>query len=392
MGKAGRACAIAMKSPTELKRKLRRQWEDANTRESRLLDGEEAWPVILSIGKPSPTTLGNDLDTVKRHIESWRQTKIGEVRMQSVQYRAAAEPVDIPTHWVVRRPTEWIVATADETIRVEFEYLSTLVANCDSCFHNLLIRRRSLWREKPIQEVIQAAQLAMVLEPGCADGRPLRTISMVGIDTKFFERNARLVTSLLDERFDHEVSKLGLEVFLGAFIEGSHWLLLIDLDGGLLPFPKQRVSGADLAKAGIPGRRILIMENETCQHQLPRLSDTIAILGAGFDLDWTCNPVFSQKSVAYWGDIDTWGLQFLGKARSNITHLEALMMSQDIFESNRELAVIEPVVAGTGCPDGLTEIEQQLYERLLNEHRGRLEQEFLPTDVVENALRVWLKA
>ena len=381
-----------MKSPTELKAKLRRQWESASWRESRLLRVEEAWPVVLSIGKPSPQAMRSNLDAVKQHVETWRQVRLGEVRWEPVQYRAAAEPVDIPVQWIIRRPTEWVSVSADSTMRQQFEYLSELVANSNPCFHNLLVRRRSLWREKPLAEVIQATRLAMGLSPNCAAQRPLRTLSLAGIDTKFFERNSRLMTSLLDARYDGEVSRLGLEIFLGAFVESSHWLLVIDLEGSLLPFQKMRVASSDLKEVCLPGNRVLIVENESCQHQLPDLPDTIAILGAGFDLEWTRSDQLNSKSVAYWGDIDTWGLQFLGKARTNLPELKALLMSREVFESNRDSTVIEPVVAAADCPEGLVESEQQLYSQLLKEQKGRLEQEFLSTQVVEQALRRWAES
>lgn len=380
-----------MKSPVELKSRLRLQWDNANTRESRLLQPDEAWPLVLLIGKPKPRDLQDDLDAVKRHVESWRSVGIGKVTWEPVQYRATADPVELPTQWIIRRPTEWIAAVADRSVGDEFDYLSDLVANCDASFHSLLVRRRSLWRDRSREEVCQAARLTIALEPGIADGQPLRTLSLAGIDTKFFERNARLVTSLLDVRFDGEVSKIGLDIFLGAFVEGSHWLLVVDLDGDLLPFAKQRVASSDLEQVCLPGNRVLIVENESCQHQLPPLSETIAILGAGFDLGWTKNSNFDSKSVAYWGDIDTWGLQFLGTARQNIPNLSALLMNSGIFDLHCDMAVPEPVVAGTQCPPGLNDDEVLLYERLINEPRGRLEQEFLPASIVNNALTDWAR-
>ncbi|WP_418930365.1 DUF3322 domain-containing protein [Gilvimarinus xylanilyticus] len=36
--------------------------------------------------------------------------------------------------------------------------------------------------------------------PGCAEGHPLRLLTGHGVDTKFFERNGRLLVRLLDER------------------------------------------------------------------------------------------------------------------------------------------------------------------------------------------------
>ena len=104
--------------------------------------------------------------------------------------------------------------------------MATLAGQTDSLFHSLLVRKLSLWRGRLAAEVVQAARLALALSPNCAAGRPLRMLSMEGIDTKFFERNAQLATALLDVRFDGEVSRIGLESFLGAFAEGDHWLLL----------------------------------------------------------------------------------------------------------------------------------------------------------------------
>jgi hypothetical protein len=131
------------------------------------------------------------------------------------------------------------------------------------------------------------------------------------------------------------------------------------------------------------------VENESCQHQLPDIPDTIAILGAGFDLAWTSNHWLMQKRVAYWGDIDTWGLQFLAKVRTAVPHIQPLLMSQVVFAQHLASAVVERVVAGTRPPIGLTACECQLYQQLLREPLGRLEQEFLPAATVAQAVLEW---
>ncbi|MGB7326882.1 MAG: DUF3322 domain-containing protein, partial [Rubripirellula sp.] len=299
-----------MKSPSQIRVVARRQWENATLRESRLLGRGSAWPLRFSIGRPSPRKIKTALDDVKQHIEAWRQVRIGEVVWESVQYRAAATPVDIPVTWQFSKPSEWIEATGEYSVRQEFQSMATLVEQTPTEFHSLLVRRRSLWLGKPLDEVLQATRLAMAISPGCAAGQPLRTLSLEGIDTKFFERNSRLVTALLDVRFDGEVTLIGLENFLGAFREGEHWLLVIDLDGSLLPFRKMRVRSSELKDSGLPGSHLLIIENESCQHHLPAAKDTIAVLGTGFDLSWTEGQWLVTKRVAYWGDIDSWGLQF----------------------------------------------------------------------------------
>ncbi len=378
-----------MKTPAELKLKLSRQWENSATREARLLGGEDAWPVIVSIGKPKPKHMASELDAVKHHIEQWRRVKIGAVLWEAIPYRATSGAVEVPVQWKIRQPTEWIEACADRRVRGEFEAMTVFAQSADPLFHPLLIRQRSLWRHKSQEEVLQATRLALALEPGCAAERPLRALSIEGIDTKFFERNARLVTKLLDARFDGEVNRIGLETFLGALSESDHWLLVVDLDGGLLPFQKQRVRSCELRETPLPGQRLLIVENEKCQHQLPNLPNTIAVLGAGFDLSWTEGSWLEAKQIGYWGDIDTWGLKFLASARSALPHLSALMMAPETYDLYAAAAVSEPVVADTDLPPGLKPPEQELYRRLLHEPRGRLEQEFLPERYIQETIRTW---
>ncbi len=380
-----------MKSPAELKLLLRRQWENRTLRETRLLRAESSWPLRLPIGRPASKLIRMDLDAVKRHVETWRDVRIGEVVWGPIRYRAAEAAVEVPIAWLLRRPSEWIEACGKESIQRECQAMAALVEQSAEIFHPLWVRRRSLWRGKPLAEVVLAARLAMALEPGCAHGLPLRALAVEGIDTKFFERHGRLITALLDTRFDGEVDKLGLEAFLGALTEVDHWLLVVDLDGSLLPFRKQRVRSSELQDASLPGERILIIENESCQHHLPTVPGTIAVLGAGFDLAWAAGLRKAKKRIAYWGDIDTWGLQFLAKARSVIGSLEALMMSVEVYRQFRDAAVPEPVVAGTSEPTGLTPSERPLYHLLLSERRGRLEQEFLPVHFVQATILAWAR-
>ncbi len=378
-----------MKSPAELRSKLRRHWENASCREARLSGDATAWPISLSIGKPSSQKIKNQLDAVKRHIEAWRKVSVGQVIWEDIVYRHASQAVSVPVVWQLSKPSQWIDAIADVNTRAEFRDLAELVQGSHELFRSLLVRKRSLWRGKTVQEVLLATRLAMALEPGCAQGRPLRTLSMEGIDTKFFERNTKLVVALLDARYENQASELGLETFLGAPQEAEHWLLVVDLDGGLLPFEKIRIKSTDLARQGLPGERVLIVENETSQHQLCHLVGTIAVLGCGFDLNWTQASWLRDKQVGYWGDIDTWGMQFLAKAKRTVGHLESLLMDLETFEAHIGSAVAEPVQADSKIPEGLDPTEARLYQRLLIQKQGRLEQEFLPIDLVHRRLKEW---
>ncbi|RDH88610.1 MAG: hypothetical protein DIZ78_01375 [endosymbiont of Escarpia spicata] len=378
-----------MKKPEALRHKLRRQWQNGKLREQRLLD-HNAWPVTLPIGKPSPALISREISAVRKHIELWRKVTAGAIDWQLVNYRSTAEAVQLPLNWVLKSADEWIEAMADETIRQEYLLLSTILADVDPLFHSLLIHQRQQVLSREAEETIKACEVALLLESGCAEGKPLRTLSIAGCDSKFFERNRTLVGKLLEMRFGQQVIEQGLEHFLGALDESEHWLLVAPLEVGLLPFKQQRVRSSELAQTPLPGSHLLIVENERSLYQLPSLPNTIAILGAGLNLSWMQAAWISNKSIAYWGDIDTWGLSMLATARSYQVALTPLLMDEETFEyCNEEKAVAEPVTAGESTPSKLTEQEGALYQQLCQLDRGRLEQEFLPDDLVKNEITRW---
>jgi hypothetical protein len=378
-----------MKTPADLAARWLKQWRLADNREVRLLHAD-AWPIALGIGRPTAAELTHQIDRVRDHLQRWRAVTIGQVAWEPVNFRSASEPVIVPVSWQLHRPAEWATATGDPSVDAEFARLQRLLHAIDSRFHRLIVRQPFLTEDKRIADVVAAAKVALELTPGCACGRPLRALSVGGIDTKFFERHRTLMTQLLDVLFDGEVDNLGLEGFLGALDDTDHWLLIAPLERGLLPFRQLRVRTKELMDATLPGSRVLVVENESSLYQLPQVSDTVAILGAGLDLGWLEAPGFDGKQLAYWGDLDTWGLQMLATARGYRPQLRALLMTRDIFDAYAALsAVAEPSPAAESPPMALTESESMLYCHMLTLERGRLEQEFLPADQVHHAVETW---
>jgi hypothetical protein len=378
-----------MKSPAELSQRWARQWEVADNREQRLLLAE-AWPVSLPIGKPTPAQFTRQTDLIREHLQRWRAVTIGRVIWETVAFRSGSEPMEVPIKWVLSNPSEWVAACGDPLIVRDYERLDRLVSAVDPLFRRALVRQRQLLQDKPEAEIIKATEVAMALTPGSAAGRPLRALSVCGIDSKFFERHRGLLIHLLDERFDGQVSELGLEAFLDAPDEGQHWLLVAPLSPELLPFSQQRVRARELAATPLPASHILIVENERCLHQLPKLPNTIAVLGSGLNLEWMNATWLKDKRIAYWGDIDTWGLVMLAAARRRQPHLEPLLMDRELFDATcSTLSVNESRPAGEQPPEGLTAPEKDFYQHLRNLEKGRIEQEFLLRERVVAALESW---
>jgi hypothetical protein len=366
---------------------LAKQWQLADNREARLLH-DDAWPLTLAIGKPTPTQLTQQTDQVRIHLQLWRAVTVGRVRFEPMTFRGGAEPVEVPASWQLSSAKEWVAATADRGVQREYATLQRLLDETDPILHRTLVRQRSLFAEESEQDVIRAGQIAVHLTPGCAQGRPLRALSILGTDTKFFERHRRMMIELLDARFDGQVTDLGLEAFLGAPEEGDHWLLVVPLAPNLLSFEQLRLRASELRSIQLPGSHLLIIENEQCLHQLPHLPDTIAILGAGLHLEWMCAPAYAHKQIAYWGDMDTWGLTILAKARTLQSSLTALMMNRELFDECQAAAVPESFPAAAPS-EGLTGQEQEFYRYLLSLEKGRVEQEFIPRDQVVAELERW---
>ncbi|AUF96325.1 hypothetical protein CXQ80_11045 [Pseudomonas sp. 02C 26] len=381
-----------MKSPEDLRRRLIQLWLKPGVR-SKQLRNPASWPWELNIGKPPPRCFNTRISDVQRHVEAWRAVKVGKVEWSSVSYRNGADTILVPSKWCLRTPSEWVAATEDRPTIEEFEALGYLVERVPEHFHTLLIQRRLLWKGKPSEEVLQAAVLASQLTPGCAKGQPLRLLSGYGVDTKFFERNELLLRKFLDVLFEGEASEQSLCGFLDAYDETNHWVLVVPLEDGLLPFKRQRVTTSELAQVELPGCRLLVVENEKSYHQLLEVPGTVAVLGCGLDLAWLDSPKHREKAVAYWGDMDTWGLRMLARARVKHGKVTSMLMSKALFdEYKRGSAVRELVRAQDTAPPGLTASESELFCHLVKSSKGRLEQEFIPRQLVHKALQTWVSS
>ncbi len=395
-----------MKSPEQLAEQLARQWLRSDWREAQLLSHPGgAWPLQLAIGAPGAQSFQGAGPALRQHLQAWKaitDNGPGAVQWAPRSYRGGSAPVDVPRYWTLPRPSDAIAAISrfagreHAGIAADYQALANVLSQVNACFHRLLLRRLSLWRHLPTDQVVTATRIALQLAPGCAAGKPLRTLAVAGNDSKFFERNDSLLKALLDERFDGEASRQGLTAFLGASPEGEHWVLVAPLADGLLPFRRLRVTTTELFTTelhttALPARRILLVENERSLHQLPRpMPDTIAILGSGLNLSWLAAPWLQHCEVAYWGDLDTWGLAMLATARRHLPQLHALLMDLATFHAHAHLAVHEPVHCNDLPMEALRPQEGALAQHLRSLSLGRLEQEFLPTQAVASAIALWM--
>lgn len=378
----------ALKSPRDFADKLAKQWQRRELRVARWFAEAGAFPIELTIPAPNARRV-EQLQDIKAHLAHWRQVTVGEVHWEDKNYRALAAPLVVPRRWQLQTMNDWLSACRDASVKREYQHYQQITQSVAEDFHRLLLEQKRWVVARDADAVIRACRLAEQLSPDIAGGAPLRALSFAGVDSKFFERHRQLITALLDQRFSGTASRMGLEDFLGAG-KDEHWVTLADLDGGLLPFGQQKIRVSELQQRGLaPEIKLLVVENVQVTHLLPRLPKTLAILGTGLDLAWLSADWVARRDIVYWGDIDTWGLAMLARARHYQPTLRAVLMGVDCFDAHRDKAVAEPATADDYIRDiwnVLTPAEQSLYQQLKSREHGRLEQEFIPAERVAEAL------
>lgn len=141
----------------------------------------------------------------------------------------------------------------------------------------------------------------------------------------------------------------------------------------------------------LPATNILVVENIQSGLGLPRLNDTIAVFGGGNNVAWMDAEWLKKKRVAYWGDIDTWGLAILSDVRAKHTEVTSMMMDVETILRFEELMVAEEKHVDT-CPAMLNAAERALFFGLKagRFRTARLEQERISPDYILLKIQEWL--
>lgn len=213
----------------------------------------------------------------------------------------------------------------------------------------------------------------------------------IKVHTKFIEENTAVLTSLLDfllPAWIQPEEKDFRKRFNLKYDEPLLRIRLLDAD-----MAQMYLSGIhDLSipitqfnTLTIPCRRVFILENKTNFSNifnfltLPQLKASIAIFGEGYKLRLLKNTVWLQdKSIYYWGDIDTHGFEMLSLLRSYFPQTQSFLMDIGTFRTFNKYTVKGTDFYRNSLPH-LTGEEMQLFYHLLNlEDKNRLEQEKLP--------------
>ncbi|OFT86830.1 DUF2220 domain-containing protein [Corynebacterium sp. HMSC28B08] len=134
-----------------------------------------------------------------------------------------------------------------------------------------------------------------------------------------------------------------------------------------------------------------MIENHHTFFALPNLPGTVAVFGGGLRAHTLATqiPGLSDKTVLYWGDLDSHGFYILELVRRHLPQATSVLMDLDTARAHMQLAVEEPQPSRF-VPQWLTPQETFALEFLRSHAVGgclRIEQERIVYDYAVEALK-----
>lgn len=414
-------------------------WQNSRNLKN-LLSGGDSFPLVVPLKPPRGNAAIQNIGHFQNFVSSWKsfsQDSINgsgqesrdsnstgcEVIWEKRNFRSLAEQ-DVPTHLTIldigslacilgseeeRQLQDWL-----SKIRYIFESLSSQSYFPQSQSHQASSYEGNSSHGNSDQNLFQAlidhletldgfeqddlellVRLLPQLQKGMGQGCYLRALPVTFVDTKFIEKNLRIIESVVTALVDRSVKGTGLMSWLDCKEKPKDWLLVKPLCqearsllGGL---PLFRLSSETLQAFELPARNILVIENEQSCLALRNVRNTIAVSGGGKNISWMKAGWLADKNVGYWGDIDSEGLAILSDARSRLSSITPLMMDELTVKTFAERMVPEPDSVSKD-PVALTEIELALFKGLRADQYAdkRLEQERLPMEYVAQHIDAWV--
>ena len=223
----------------------------------------------------------------------------------------------------------------------------------------------------------------------------LRQIDVPGADTKFVEQHRAILADLLDRRLPddriHRAIPRSDFVARYGFRKKPSYVRVRQLGPDALPggYGELALPVAELAANPLPVSTVYVVENEVTYLAFPDQPDAVVVLGEGYaasrlqPLRW-----LNERTVVYWGDIDTHGFRILDRLRSHFPQARSMLMDQATLLAHEIQWATEPSQIREPLPR-LTANEVALYHDLVEDSFGaavRLEQERVSYALVEAAL------
>lgn len=378
---------------------LMKEWENNAVLKARLLN-QKPFPIRIGLKPPTGQSAIEDIDHYQKFVSQWRSYAPQRfIEWDIRNYRILSEQ-KIPRFFILKNVQDLIEFIGVEAVTRSHIWTSNMRPLLDIYpdTYPALVKHLETIESMRQSDAQLLAKLIGQLKPWMGTGKYLRALPLVGVDTKFVENYQTLIAEVLDKVHDKSLSNAGgLREWLGCHTNPKGWLTIRPLCESVKAkiggFPILQLSSDVLKQQALPANNILVVENMESGLGLPLLQDTIAVFGGGKNVAWMDALWLKSKRVAYWGDIDTWGLSILSDVRSKLPTVVVLMMDQQTLDSHQNRMVGERKSVDN-VPEFLSDSEVRLFSSLKNRDKlaSRLEQERLSPDYIKSKLIAWVAA
>jgi hypothetical protein len=391
-------------TPADLRAQVSRLWDKGRLL-APLAGAQDPFPLRLALKVPGSAEWSDRFDEVRAWARSLQQqAKAGDapgyrVVLREVRHRVLGSNA-LPVEAWLDTPDDALALIGKQRAARRFAALAAHTSDAQPALLPWLqaqpLRALDLADEWPLLlDVVQ--WLAAHPRPGIY----LRQIDLPGIHSKFIEAHRGVLGELLDLALPAQAidaSAGGLAQFARRYglrskpvrvrfrmLDATQALLATGTDQDLT------VTHDTFARLDPAASRVFITENETNFLALPALPDSLVIFGAGYGFDMLAQaPWLQQRSVHYWGDLDTHGFAILDQLRGHLPHAQSFLMDRDTLLAHQPQWSDEPEPSLRDLPR-LTNAEHAVHDDLrwkrLGDRQVRLEQERIGFGWVARALQ-----
>lgn len=370
-----------------------------NNQHKAWLVGGGEWPLRVPLGTLTENEFAGDVSTVRAWVDAWEGWRgAGLLETEERKWpRLGAQT--LPTHVMLASGVEvaqWIgqerrwgracqrfnVMTqtwAQLRERAGLERHFDLLADYSDADFNRLMSALSWFLANPRSELY------------------VRQLPIEGVDTKWIEKRSSVVVQLLG-LLRGETAEV--DFFTATGLRKLTHRIRVRV---LCPHLRTRLGGLsdveapveELAQLSLSPAAVLIVENQESGVALPDMAGVVAFMKLG-------NAVSSLGSISwltrvpavYWGDIDTYGIAILSRARKVLPGIRSVLMDDQTLLRFKELIVQEPTQHSDVELNELTPSEKAVFDGLRSGLWGpkvRLEQERIPWSIAFDAVQAALE-
>jgi hypothetical protein len=375
-------------SSSNIRFQLERKWKSGQILAAGI-HGESMFPMRIPLKHPTASEIGNRFDEVRRWITTLsaqckRETGNGfSLEWREISHRQLGKN-RLPVAAIIESEQDALTIIGKQTQAKQFKALADSII---SAFPQL-----GDWLQKRPLQVLKHAhdwpQLLNVMQWMSQHPRPniyLRQIDLPDIHTKFIERHKSLLIELLDTILPADaidLEAIGVKEFERRYGFRSKPVQirfrLLDPDLTLEGLTDLAVPALELARLRLPVTTVFITENDINGLAFPCIAKSMVIFGLGYGLQ-ALNEIswLNDKTIYYWGDIDTHGFAMLDQIRQYFPHTESLLMNKETLLAHRQLWGEENKPTSRDLAY-LRPQEMELFQEIINNRYGknlRLEQE-----------------